>query len=176
LYRIVQHKHNSVASVFSKIPLNISFRRSLLGDNLAQRFNLVSKISHVRLNEGANVFRWGFTQNGQFAVKSMYPSLIMGNIWQNRFLWKLKLPLKIKIFLWCLNKGVTLTKDNLARQNWTRSKNCVFCAHEKNIQHLIFDCHYARFLWRAVFFVFGINGPRSVTDMFTTWLRTSGLK
>jgi hypothetical protein len=52
----------------------------------------------------------------------------------------------------------------------------VFCAHEENIHHLFLDCHYARFLWHAVFFAFGINGPRSVTDMFTTWLHTSGLK
>jgi hypothetical protein len=33
----------------------------------------------------------------------------------------------------------------------------VFCAHEKNIQHLFFDYHYARFLWRTVFFAFGTN-------------------
>jgi hypothetical protein len=57
LFRIVRHKHDSVASVFSKVPLNVSFRRSLLGDNLAQWFNLVSKIVHVRSNEKADVFR-----------------------------------------------------------------------------------------------------------------------
>jgi hypothetical protein len=105
----------------------------------------------------ADVFRWGLTQNGQFTVKSVYSSLIMGNIWQNRFLWKLKVPLKIKIFLRYLNKGVTLTKDNLVMRNWIGSKNCVFCAHEENIQHLFFDYHYARFLWCMVFFAFVIN-------------------
>jgi hypothetical protein len=61
LYRIIRHKHDSVASVFSKVPLNISFTRSLLGDNLVQWFNLVAKIAHVRLNERADVFGWGFT-------------------------------------------------------------------------------------------------------------------
>jgi hypothetical protein len=101
--------------VFSKVPLSISFRRSLAGDNLAHWHNLVAKIAHVRLNDRADVFRWGFTQNWQFTVKSIYSTLITGNIWHNKFLWKLKLPLKIKILLWYLNKGVTLTKDNLAR-------------------------------------------------------------
>ena len=33
----------------------------------------------------------------------------------NKDLWKLRLPLKIKIFMWYLKRGVTLTKDNLAR-------------------------------------------------------------
>uniref|UniRef100_A0A0A9D097 Reverse transcriptase zinc-binding domain-containing protein n=1 Tax=Arundo donax TaxID=35708 RepID=A0A0A9D097_ARUDO len=31
-------------------------------------------------------------------------------------LWKLKIPLKIKIFLWYLCKGVILTKDNLVKK------------------------------------------------------------
>jgi hypothetical protein len=31
-------------------------------------------------------------------------------------LWNLKAPLKIKIFLWYLLKGVTLTKDNIAKK------------------------------------------------------------
>jgi hypothetical protein len=36
----------------------------------------------------------------------------------NMHTWNLKVPLKIKIFVWYLYKGVTLTKDNLARKNW----------------------------------------------------------
>jgi hypothetical protein len=32
----------------------------------------------------------------------------------NTFIWKLKLPLKIKVFVWYLYKGVILTKHNLA--------------------------------------------------------------
>jgi hypothetical protein len=39
----------------------------------------------------------------------------------NMLLWKLKLPLKIKIFLWYLGRGVTLTKVNLAKRGWTGS-------------------------------------------------------
>jgi hypothetical protein len=31
-------------------------------------------------------------------------------------LWKLKLSLKIKIFIWYLGRGVVLTKDNLAKR------------------------------------------------------------
>jgi len=43
----------------------------------------------------------------------------------------MKVPLKIKIFLWFLEKGVILTKDNLARRNWNGSKACCFLAHLK---------------------------------------------
>jgi hypothetical protein len=33
-----------------------------------------------------------------------------------KYLWKLKIPLKIKIFMWFLNKKVILTKDNLDKE------------------------------------------------------------
>lgn len=32
--------------------------------------------------------------------------------------WKAKIPLKIKVFLWYMQKGVILTKDNLAKIHW----------------------------------------------------------
>jgi len=43
-------------------------------------------------------------------------SLIRICIPYNTLIWKLKLPLKIKIFLWYLYMRVVLTKDNLARR------------------------------------------------------------
>jgi hypothetical protein len=36
----------------------------------------------------------------------------------NHRIWKLKILLKIKIFLWFLRRGVILTKDNLVNRNW----------------------------------------------------------
>ena len=41
--------------------------------------------------------------------------------------WKVKLPLKIKIFLWYLNKGVILTKDNLVKRQRKGNTSCSFC-------------------------------------------------
>jgi hypothetical protein len=68
--------------VFSKVPLNISFRRSLLGDNLVHKHNLVSTIAHVRFNERDDVFRWGFTQNDLFTVMSLYLAVSTGLVEQ----------------------------------------------------------------------------------------------
>ena len=47
-----------------------------------------------------------------------------GYIERNKINWKLKMPLKIKIFTWYLLKGIVLTKDNLARRNWNGSLRC----------------------------------------------------
>jgi hypothetical protein len=44
----------------------------------------------------------------------------------NMHTWSLKVPLKIKIFVWYLYKDVTLTNDNLARKNWQGGLEMLF--------------------------------------------------
>lgn len=53
-----------------------------------------------------------------------------------RFIWKLKLPLKIKIFLLLMLKNNILTKDNFLKRGWTGDNQCSFCGHPETIQHL----------------------------------------
>jgi hypothetical protein len=130
----------------------------------------------MRLNDREDIFRWGLNQNVLFTVRTMYNALTTGNIWENRLIWMLKLSLKIKNFLWYLSKGVTLTKDNLVRRNWAGNTKCVFYTFEETIQHLFFYYHYARFLWRAPQFTFGIQRPASINGLFTNWLLRIGLK
>jgi hypothetical protein len=62
-----------------------------------------------------------------FFVKSMHRALLETQALPfNTFIWKLKLPLKIKVFIWYLYKGVVLTKDNLARRNGKEIGNVVY--------------------------------------------------
>jgi hypothetical protein len=88
------------------------------------------------------------------------------------FNWKVKLPLKFKIFLWYLNKGVVLTKDNLVKRNWKGDERCVCCGAKESIQHLFFDCQMARLVWGAVSITFGFITPYSMSSMFGCWLKS----
>jgi hypothetical protein len=101
----------------------------------------------------------------------MYRALLGSEvILYNTIIWKLKLPLKIKVFLWYLYKGVILTKDNLARRLWQGDSKCCFCSSEETIQHLLFDCHFSRFVWRVIHISFNLSPPTSVHNFFTDWL------
>jgi hypothetical protein len=80
----------------------------------------------------------------------------------NKALWKLKLPLKIKIFMWFLLKGVILTKDNLLKRHWRGDHRCCFCDNNETIQHMFFDCHVARFVWRIFTMTFGLRPPKDI--------------
>ena len=129
------------------------------------------------LSDANDSFNWTLTQNSAFTVKSMYNNLMLTNrLPCESVVWKLKIPLKIKIFLWYLQKGVILTKDNLLKRNWKGGSKCCFCSEDETIQHLFFDCHVAKFVWSAVFFAFGVKALASVSNMLGSWLRGFSMK
>ena len=89
----------------------------------------------------------------------------------NKPVWKQKIPLKVKIFIWLLHRGVILTKDNLAKCNWKGSKQCCFCTNVEIIAHLFFGCHLARLLWRIIFITFSLTKPNNIVQLFGSWLQ-----
>ena len=82
----------------------------------------------------------------------------------------MRAPLKIKIFLWYLRKGIILTKDNLAKRNWQGSQKCCFCNNDETIKHLFFDCQFTRVVWTLIHVATGLPRPRNVANIFGTWL------
>jgi hypothetical protein len=84
----------------------------------------------------------------------------------NKDLWKLKIPLKIKVFMWYLKRGVTLTKDNLARRNWPGNQTCCFCSRLETINHLFFRCTYVVFHLAFGSDKHRLRPPRDANDLF----------
>jgi hypothetical protein len=147
LYNIVRRKSATVESILSTVPLNVSFQQFLTQNNLELWHNLVGRIMGVELNNLNGVFIWNLHQHGQYLVRSLYMAQINnGTTHMNKQIWRLRIPLKIKIFMWYTKKEVVLIKDNLARRNWDGSKQCCFYLRDESIHHLFFECHYARFL------------------------------
>ena len=141
LYNIVHRKQVTVVTVFSETTLNITFRRSLTGNKWDKWLELVQRLMDVRISNEKDVFVWNLTPSGIFTVKSMYLDLLNGHTrYLRKYIWKIKVPLKIKIFMWFLHRKVILTKDNLIKRNWSGDKSCCFCDKEESIQHLFFDC------------------------------------
>ncbi|WVZ91890.1 hypothetical protein U9M48_038003 [Paspalum notatum var. saurae] len=110
LFNIVRKKHATVAEVFRSSPLNISFKRALVGNKLHEWHNLVANLLSVNLEEGNDTFVWGLHKSGSFSVGSMYNSLINNGTVVSQEIWHLRIPLKIKIFLWFLKRGGGLNK------------------------------------------------------------------
>ena len=120
--------------------------------------------------------QWIPTKNGIFSVDSMYrvPIQSVVPVNSNKKIWKMKIPLKTKVFAWYLRRGVILTKDNLAKRNWHGSKKCVFCSHDESIKHLFFQCEFGRSIWSAIQIGSTLYPPRSVAKNFGNWLNGVG--
>ncbi|WVZ94622.1 hypothetical protein U9M48_040491 [Paspalum notatum var. saurae] len=74
LYNIVHYPHKIAANVFAQMPINITFRRSLVGDKLIAWHNLLAKIANVQLSTGRDIFilglrRYGYPFHKQFHLK-----------------------------------------------------------------------------------------------------------
>ena len=171
LYSLVRNKGATVAHVLSTSPLNVTFRRALVGDNTDKWLRLVGSILQVQLDDQNDCFSWSLS-NKTFYVQSMYKDIMSSErVPQQCITWKVKFPLKIKIFLWYLNKGVILTKDNLVKRQWKGNTSCSFCDTNETIQHQFFDCHMARMVWNAVSITFGFPPPTNTNSLFGSWLK-----
>jgi cellulose synthase/poly-beta-1,6-N-acetylglucosamine synthase-like glycosyltransferase len=101
----------------------------------------------------------------------MYLDLLDGHtIFLKKYIWKIKVPLKIRIFMWFVFKKVILTKDNLVKRNWHGCTKCCFCDQNETIDHLFISCPFARMIWRIVYMTFNIPPPSNITNLFGNWL------
>jgi hypothetical protein len=172
LYNIVRHKGDTISKVLESFPPNVTFRRDLIGPRLQSWNILFQRLTAVQLLQGSDVFRWNLHGNGQFSVEFMYRALIQSDVPvdNNKKIWKMKIPLKNKIFAWYLRRGVILTKDNLIKRNWHGSTQCVFCPHDETIKHLFFHCKLACSIWSVIQIASGLYSPYSVANIFGNWL------
>jgi hypothetical protein len=87
----------------------------------------------------------------------------------NRRIWKAKIPLKIKVFMWLMNQNAILTKDNMLKRNWQGDQHCKFCSEEENISHLFFDCTLAKYVWSLTAWIIRADCRPSNIGQFWFW-------
>jgi hypothetical protein len=102
LYSIVRRKGDTIAKVMETSPPTVAFRRDLSGQRLVAWNALLQHLANIQLQDGYDEFRWNLHENGKFSVAFMYNALILPDVpidkIRNDKLWKLKIPLRIKIF------------------------------------------------------------------------------
>jgi hypothetical protein len=125
------------------------------------------------ISDGDDKTLWLLGNKG-FSVKSLYKESKCSQVTvPSNFLWKTRLPHKIKDFLWLVLHKKILNKDNLAKRNWKGNLDCVFCGLPESIDHLFFQCSVVRFIWRIVQSSLGLNStPSNADDLFGPWINS----
>jgi hypothetical protein len=56
-------------------------------------------VDEVQVNDQKDAVRWTIGSSGDFEVKNLYLQLRSTDIYLHKFIWKVKMPLKVKIFI-----------------------------------------------------------------------------
>lgn len=149
LFQIASNQAITVAEAFpASSSLTLSFNKQLTGVLLLEWHQLRQSISFTYKVE-YDLITWRWTANGLFTVHSLYKWLEFGGIKNSYFntIWKAKIPLKIKVFLWLLKQDRVLTKSNLIHRGWQGDPACLFCGAVEISNHLFITCPYTKSIW-----------------------------
>ena len=70
--------------------------------------DLGHRVANIQLGDNKDIRIWQLHKSGQFSVRSMYSAFLDVQILPlNKPVWKLKIPLKVKIFIWLLHRGLS---------------------------------------------------------------------
>ena len=105
LYLISQNQQITVLKV-SQIGINnLSFRRRLLGSKGASWIELKNLWGEVILSvDDDDKLIWTLTPSVVFSVKSFYKAMQSCGKVPYNFLWRVKIPLRVKTFMWMVLK------------------------------------------------------------------------
>jgi hypothetical protein len=136
---------------------NMAFRRALVGAKQGMWADLRKLCEAVTFSEGQDMLCWLLTEFGQFTVKSFYLALQNFGAVPHKFLWKVKIPLRIKTFIWLVLKKSILTKDELVHRGGSCDLQCMFCGKNETTDHLFFQCPLAWYMWNVVSCALGVS-------------------
>jgi hypothetical protein len=109
---------------------------------------------------------WHYDRKGVFSVRSAYKLLVQTRENQTAWLdgtasssnikeeekswtdlWKVKVPSKLKVFLWRLARQSLPTADVFNHRNMATHSTCVVCGERDSWRHSLVECHQARSVW-----------------------------
>ncbi|KAK1283920.1 hypothetical protein QJS10_CPB21g01538 [Acorus calamus] len=116
---------------------------------------LLEQIQHHNPTEERTYsFSWAQGSNPRYTVKSGYIwwcqdlQVVQGMDTKTMHMWKWKLPLKVKIFLWMMFQRRLLTKAYRGKWRGAEDQNCLLCNNEvETVEHLFLTCPKAVQLW-----------------------------
>jgi hypothetical protein len=125
---ICKQQNWELARVLEGVVINLRFRRNFGSEEILEWEELERDLEHVTLFDREDSIRWALSANGHFSTSSLYRHCSFSGVIDVRMeeLWKSKLPLKIKNFLWLVYRGRIQTVDNLKRKRWKGDEKCQF--------------------------------------------------
>lgn len=86
-------------------------------------------ITGVQLNESRDKTSWMLEKSRKYTTKSMYRFLLHRGVVNKRMrrLWKNKMPMKVKVFMWLADQNRIQSREALGGRNWKGDIRCKIC-------------------------------------------------
>jgi mannosylglycoprotein endo-beta-mannosidase len=151
LFSIAADPQITVSRCFRAMGGTPAFRQSLGSPARNELALLLTEIAGTQLSDGPDIISWALEPSGKFSVKSLYRKLCQGTP-RKHFsdIWKIAVPMKIRIFIWQLLRKRLPSNDNIRRRRGPSSGRCALCSDWEDTTHIFFLCPLARFMWSAV--------------------------
>jgi hypothetical protein len=113
--------------------------------------NICREIQDLPISLDDDWIGWRLEPSGQYSTSSMYQSLA-GCLAVTHFkdVWKLRIPPKIKVFLWQLIWGKLPCSEQVAKRRGPSNGSCTLCGEVEDCDHIFFACHMAQFMWAGI--------------------------
>jgi len=155
----------------------IDFRRTFGPAEVEEWDQLLSQLEGVHLSESPDKAIWRLEAKGVYSSRSMYRFISFGGVLDKRVgkLWRSKLPMKLKVFVWQAMHNRLPTGVVLKGRNWKGDINCPLCGSPETIDHILFQCIIARFVWACIKEALGWEKtPLCLEEVFRDWLPLGG--
>ncbi|XP_026459365.1 uncharacterized protein LOC113360029 [Papaver somniferum] len=127
-----------------------------------------------------DIIRWNPSTYGIFSVKPAYKkptearvrnqaalNAVPTTVW--KALWKMKMPHRVKLFIWKCLKNIVPTRVRLTQAMQDIERHCEICKQEnETLFHLLLSCSHAKAVWRSL----NINIDHIITQChsITKWI------
>lgn len=150
LFDISSNHDILIAQAYSGDSWRLSFRRTFGQEELDQWTCLLQEIESLTPSVEDDQVSWALEPSGSFSVRSLYHKILhVSDAGVPKFFWSAKFPLKIKIFLWQLDRGRLPAGDQLVLRHGPSDGLCALCGDLEDTNHIFFNCSLAKFMWSA---------------------------
>jgi hypothetical protein len=101
-----------------------------LSQNEAYQWDaLLGALQDSHINKSNDFVSWVLEKSGRYTTKSMYRYILHREVLNIRMrkMWKSKLPMKLKIFMWLVFQGRVQAGVVLGGMKWKGDTRCVVC-------------------------------------------------
>jgi hypothetical protein len=126
---------------------NIGLRRRMDTEALEEWGQLQSLVLNIQMKDVDDEVTWGLSSSKVYTTSYLYRFLTSGGVSPKvaKKLWKCRVPLKIRIFVWQALQDRFQTGQQLKARKWRGSERCFLCDELENVDHLFFICPLVEF-------------------------------